>query len=124
MAKKDKPLELDTEALAQRIIENREKRLAKKPLPDIYFYVKPGAVVTLLGRRGGYRGAYPNPEAFFFHLDEVVTVDISSRGAELVFESSPPWEFSAVSTGDVEIKTHAEVEAFIEERRRPGTQQA
>jgi hypothetical protein len=61
MAKKDKPLELDSEALVQRMIENREKRLAKKPLPNIYFYVRPGAVVTILGRRGGHRGAYVNP---------------------------------------------------------------
>jgi hypothetical protein len=122
MAKKDKPL--DTEALIQRMIENREERLAKKSLPDIYFYVRPGAIVTVLGRRGGHRGAYPNPEAFFFHLDEVVTVDISSRGAEIVFESSPPWENKAVSTADVEIKAHAEVEAFIEERKTRSRDQA
>jgi helix-turn-helix protein len=124
MAKKDKPLELDSEALVQRMIENREKRLAKKPWPDMHFYVKPGSFVTKLGPRGGYRGAYVNSEAFFFHLDEVVTVDIGPYGTQIIFESSPPWENKAVRAADVEIKTTAEVEAFLEERRRPRTQQA
>jgi hypothetical protein len=49
----------------------------------MHFYVKPGAVVTVLGPRGGHRDAYVNPEGFFFHLDEVATVDMSSRGAEI-----------------------------------------
>ena len=112
----------DPEVLAQKIIENREKRLAKKPLPDLYFIVKSQAVVTILGPRGGHRGTYVNPEAFPFHLDQVVTVGSGPRGSEIVFESSPPWENNAVRLADVEIKTAAEVAAFMEDRKRARTQ--
>jgi hypothetical protein len=36
---------------------------------------------------------------------------VPAHGAEIIFESSPPWENSAVMTADVEIKAPAEVEA-------------
>jgi hypothetical protein len=116
MEKKDKPL--DTEALVQRMIENREKRLAKRPWPDMHFRVRKGAIVALLGPRGGRRGQYTTPEDFFFHLEQVVKVATGPRGAEIIFESSPPWENSVVSMTDVTIAAPSEFDTFVEQRTR------
>jgi hypothetical protein len=121
MNEKDKRLEID--AILQRMKANRAKRLAKKPLPDMYFHVKTGANVTILGPRGGLRDIYVTPEPFFFHLDQVIKVDLSPRGAEIIFESSPPWENTAVRVADVEIKAPAEWEAFHEEWKSRGREQ-
>ena len=68
--------------------------------------------------------AYVNPEGFFFHLDEVVTVDIGPYCTQIIFESSPPWENQAVRAADVEIKATADFEAFMEERKQARTQHA
>ena len=72
------------------------------------------------GPRGGFRSIYIVPEAFLFHLDEIVKVDRGPRGTEITIESSPPWGDDVIRAADLEIKSEQDFNDFIEQRsKRP-----
>ncbi len=113
MNEKDKPM--DPEALVDLTLENYEKRMAKRKIPDIYFFVRYGSSVERRGPQGDLHGTYIVQWLFPFHLDRVVKVETGPRGTEMTVESSPPWDYDVIRAADVEIKSADERHALLEE---------
>jgi hypothetical protein len=111
MNEKDKPM--DVEALVDLTLENYAKRMAKRKIPDIYFFVTLGSFIERRGPRGGSRGAYVLGWPLHFHLDQVVRVETGRRGTEITFEISNGSEYEVIRAADVEVKSMLDFENFI-----------